>query len=79
MLSLGVHLDTNGTFGGVLKSQLFILEIVKSSPPYPTVSGPRISLSGVLMSQSHRKKLTEQFRINLGDLDDSTSWALLPT
>ena len=42
MLSLGVHLDTNGTFGGVLESQLFMLEIVKSTPPYPAVSRPRI-------------------------------------
>ena len=30
MLSLGVQLDTNGTFGGVLESQLFKLELVKS-------------------------------------------------
>ena len=28
--ALGVHLDTNGTFGGVLESQLFQLELVKS-------------------------------------------------
>ena len=69
VISLGADLDTNGTFRGVLESEVFMLEPRKVVHAYHAPSVLRRLLTGLLMTQGSRKKVGTAVRITLGGVD----------
>ena len=67
--ALGADLDTNGTFRGVLESEVFMLEGGKVVHAYHAPSILCVLLTGLLMVQGRRKKKVTAVRITLRGVD----------